>query len=347
MAKKEEEKESLKERILKRKKLIIVVLVLVIVGIGISRYVSSRKNGEIETATIERGTVVEELILTGAVKADEYAQLRFPVSGKVAWVNISEGDWVKKGQALTGLDTSNLNSDLQIARSSLRSAEATAERTLDDVKDHDDDETFTQKETRTTAEVARDNAYEAALKAEENLRNSSLYAPFAGLITYVASPFSGVNAIFSETQVEVINPETIYFDVTADQSEVVDISEGQKVSIVLDSFPEEELEGEVVFISYTPKAGEIGTVYKVKVKLLDTDLNTQKSRIGMTGDAKFILNEKENVLYVPQGFVNSDKQGKYVNLSSKNNKVYVEVGIDGEDRVEIAGEVSEGDLVFD
>ncbi len=66
-----------------------------------------------------------------------------------------------------------------------------------------------------------------------------------------------------------------------------------------------------------------------------------------TKRTKFILNEKEDVLYVPQGFVNSDKQGKYVNLSSKNNKVYIEVGIDGEDRIEIAGEVSEGDLVFD
>lgn len=342
-----EKKPSIKERILKRKKLIIGLLVLVvIVGVGYG-VISRRKNGDVETATIERGDVIEELILTGEVMADEYAQLKFPASGKVSWIGVAEGDSVYKGQALTSMDKAVLNSSLQVARSNLRSADATVDRTHDDVKDSDDDETFTEKETRTIAEVAKDNAYEAVLIAEENMRNATLYAPFAGLVTYVANPFAGVNMLFSETQVEVLNPDTIYFDVAADQNEVNDLYEGQKVKIVLDSFPDDELEGEVVFISYTPKADEVGTVYKVRVNLTGDALD-QKSRIGMTGDAKFILEEKEGVLWVPPQFVNSDKEGKYVNLSSKNNKVYVDVGNEGEERTEIESEeLKEGDTVYD
>jgi len=67
----------------------------------------------------------------------------------------------------------------------------------------------------------------------------------------------------------------------------------------------------------------------------------------MGGDAKFVLSEKEGVLYVPPEFVNSDVNGKYVNLDKGNNKRYVEVGIEGEDRVEIIGDVKEGDVVYD
>ena len=67
----------------------------------------------------------------------------------------------------------------------------------------------------------------------------------------------------------------------------------------------------------------------------------------MSGDAKFILSEKENVLFVPPEFVKTDTTGKYVNLTKKNNKKYIEVGIESEDKVEIKGDVNEGDIVYD
>lgn len=342
-----EEKASLKERLLARKKLIIGVLVVIAVGFGIWRFLVARRNGEVESTVVMRGKVAEELILSGEIDADEYVQLQFPASGKISWVGVKEGDQVKSGQALMKLDTTTLNSAFQQARATLRAAEAALENVHDQVKDNDDDESFEQKDTRTAAEATKDRAYEAYISAEYNLRNSTLIAPFAGLATFVAHPFSGINVLFSETQIEMINPETIYFDVSADQSEVVDLSMGQKVNIVLDSFLEEEFEGEVAFISYTPKTGEVGAVYKVKVKLVNADSDSVKYRIGMTGDAKFALSEKDNVLYLPPEFVNTDKKGKYIRKGKENNKVYIKVGIEGEERVEITGDVNEGDIVFD
>jgi membrane fusion protein (multidrug efflux system) len=341
-----EEKISIFKRILGRKKLLIIILVLIIGGFLVYRFIIQR-NGEVETAEVKRGEVVEELILSGEIDADEYAQLALPASGKIAWVAVSEGDWVKKGQALTKLDTTTLNTTFQQARATLRAAEAALENVHDQVKDNDEDETFAQKDTRTAAEVTKDKAYEAYVAAEYNLRNSTLLSPFAGLITFLAHPFSGVNVLFSETQVEVINPETIYFDVSADQSEVIDLHVGQKVSVVLDSISDEEIEGIIDFISYTPKSEETGTVYKIKVDFLRDGFDTSVYRIGMTGDAKFVLSEKEDILYLPPKFVNSDSKGKFVRKGKKNNKVYVEVGLEGEERVEIIGDVEEGDVIFD
>ncbi len=93
-------------------------------------------------------------------------------------------------------------------------------------------------------------------------------------------------------------------------------------------------------------AGEVGTVYKVKVIFVD-EIDATKLRIGMTGDAKFVLSERDEVLYLPPKFINSDTGGKYVNLDRKNNKVYIEVGIEGEERVEVIGDIEEGDTAYD
>lgn len=348
MAKEEKtEKVNFKDKIFKRKKLIIF-LVIIVAGFFGWRSYSSRNGKDLERTEIKRGSVGEELILSGYIAADEHATLTFSTSGRISWVGVTEGDWVKKGQALAKLDTTSLNSAYQRALSDLRSADATVGRVHDDVKDNDDDETYTEKETRTVAEVAKDKAWEAVLIAEENLKNAILYAPFEGLVTYVANPFSGVNTFYTNTQFELLNSETIYFSVSADQSEVIDIHKEQKVYIVLDSYLEEQLEGEIAFISMTPISGEAGSVYKVKVKFESGDVSADKLRIGMTGDAKFILSEKQDVLYVPPKFINSDSEGKYVrNGEKKNDKVYVELGIEGEERVEISGDIEEGDVVFD
>lgn len=221
------------------------------------------------------------------------------------------------------------------------------DRVYDEVKGHDKDESFEQKEDRTQAEVNRDNAYRSFIIAKKNLANAGIVAPFDGVITNVTYPYTGLNTTLAQSQIEIVNPETIYFEVSADQSEVINISKGQKVAVILDSFSSDEYAGEVGYVGLTPKRGEVGTVYAVKVKLSEVNSKITKFRIGMTGDAKFILDENGDVLFVPTNFINSDSKGKFVNLGKPKNKVYVEVGIEGEERTEIVGGIKEGDIVFD
>ena len=304
-------------------------------------------NGELEESTVQRGEVIEELILSGEIVADEHAQLTFPTSGRITWINVVEGDQVKKGQALAKLDTVVLSSALQRARADLRAAEANLEEVHDEVKGRDADETFEEKNTRTAAEVAKDKAYEAVIIAGENLRNSTLVSPFDGLVTYVANPFSGVNVLATQTQIEVINPDTIHFEVSADQMEVVDIKIGEEVKIVLDAVDEKEFTGTVTYVSYAPEVGEVGSVYSVRLNFADLANNGFVYRVGMTGDAHFVLSKKDDVLWVPSGFVNSDSGGDYLSTNNGKDKVYIEVGLEGEDRTEVVGNISEGLAIYD
>jgi RND family efflux transporter MFP subunit len=323
-----------------------VILAAILVAVVVF-FIRSKSSAEVETYTIQTGSVKEELILTGAVAADKHANLAFPGSGKISWVGVTEGQKVYKGQALTSLDKTTLNAAYQQALNNYRNYQAAADSAIDSVKDHANDESYAQKATRTAAEVARDNAYDAVKAAKYNLDNSTLFAPFAGIISSLPFSSPGVNVSFTDAQVEIVDLSTVYFDVSADQSEVIDLKEGQPVRVVLDSFSDRELNGKVVFISFTPKRGEAGAVYKVKVVFDASTFSETLPRIGMTGDAKFVLSQKENVLNVPPKFVNSDNEGKYVNLGKIGNKVRVEVGIEGEESVEIVSGVKEGDVLYD
>ena len=320
--------------------------VLLIIAIIITFLISKKNNFSLKTATIQKGNISEELILSGDISASNYAKLAYETSGKVSYIGVKEGETVKKGKLLSKLDTTVLNSRYQIALSNLRIYDATAQNILDQVKNHSSDETYSQKDSRTTAEANKDKAYEAVISAKRNLDGASIYAPFNGIVTFVAHPFSGVFVSFGATEIEIIDPTTMYFSVLADQTEVTKLINGQKVQIVLDSFEDKTYEGKVYNISFVPKIGESGSVYSVKVLFSGVNLLDSKFKIAMTGDAKFVTSEKENAFYVPSNFVKQDKNGNFVKLNQKD-KLYIKIGIESSDFTEIVGDIEEGLVVYD
>lgn len=325
---------------------IAVLLITVLIAGGYYWYTQSRKKNGFDVSEVKRGEVVEELILTGEMKAVNYAELSFETSGKLIYVGVKEGEEVKKGALLGKLDTTTLNAAYQTALNNLRAYNATVENVHDQVKDHSGDETYAQKDTRTAAEVAKDNAYEAVIAAERNLKGASIYAPFNGIVSFVANPFAGEFVLYSQKQFEVIDPTTIYFDVSADQTEVVELKEGMKARITLDAYDEDVITGEIESIGYAPDSTEVGVVYKVKVKL-DDNMNAVDFRVGMTGDASFVMDKAEDVLYVPSGFIKSDKDGKYLLIDHGADKVYIELGLEGEEMTQVKGDISEGTPIYD
>ena len=323
------------------------VVVLALVMAGILFFVFRNNNKSVKSTEVKRGDLKEELILSGEVDATNYAKLSFETSGKINYVGVKEGEKVNKGKLISKLDSTVLNSNYQIAMSNLRIYDATAQNVLDQVKDNSNDETFAQKDTRTTAEANKDKAYEAVIVAKRNLDGASLYAPFNGIVTYLAHPFMGVYTSLGAVEAEIIDPSTIYFDVLADQTEVTRLSVGQKVEIVLDPFEEKTFEGKVSNISFVPKIGESGSVYSVKVDFVNVDLLTSQFKISMTGDSKFVVSEKKNILFVPNNYVKQDKDGRFVKTTAKGEKLYIETGIESEEYTEIIGNITEGLTVYD
>jgi RND family efflux transporter MFP subunit len=323
-----------------------ILLALILIG-GIILFVTKGNNKDIKTSEIKRGDLQEELVLSGEVDATNYAKLSFETSGKIVYVGVTEGEKVNKGKLISKIDSTVLNSNYQIAMSNLRIYDATAQNVLDQVKDNSNDETFAQKDLRTAAEANKDKAYESVIIAKRNLDGASLYAPFSGIVTYLAHPFVGVYTTLGAVEAEIIDPNTMYFDVLADQTEVTKLSVGQKVEIALDPFEEKTFEGKVSNISFVPKVGESGSVYSIKIGFVNVDLQKSQFKMSMTGDAKFIVSEKKNILFVPNNFVKQDKDGSFVKLTSKGEKKYIETGIESEEYTEIIGDITEGQMIYD
>lgn len=332
----------LKKILLKYWKVALIALIIITL---ILNYILNKNKG-LKITNIVRGDLKEEMILSGSINAVNYAKLSYETSGKIIYVGVKDGDKVYKGKLLSKLDTTVLNSSYQIALSNLRATEATVGNIHDQVKNHSSDETFAQKDLRTTAEVNKDKAYEAVISAKRNLDGASIYAPFNGIVTNIVHPFAGVFTSIGATEVEVLDPETMYISATIDQSDILSLIDKKDGEIIFDAYLDESYKGKIESISYAPKAGENGTVYEVKISIVDINKIYSKLRIGMTADVKFVLKNKQNILIVPTQYIKDDIKGKYLFVGQKTNKVYVETGIENDKGVEVSGNIKEGDKIF-
>lgn len=324
-----------------------IIAILVIVGVfGIWKYfTSSKSTKKIESTKVVRSDLKEVLTLSGQIDADTKAILRFGSAGKIAWINVKEGDVVKKWQGIAGLDTGDLKAAETKAYYAYLAADANAKQIEDQVKGHDSDETFAQKNARVTAQTTRDAAYDSWRVAQRAVQTASIYSPIDGIVyfapslvpgTYISSP--------AQAEYQVVDPSSIHFSATADQSEVILLSERISGVLILDAFTNKKFDGSISKIAFTPKADEVGTVYEVDFKI-NGEIPSQ-IRLGMTGDLSIVVKEKTGVLSLPAKFIKSENGKKYVKTST-NTKIFVETGLETDQGTEIISGLSEGQIVYD
>src|SRR3989344_2738909 len=301
-----------------------------------------------KSLVIKKADLTETLTLSGEIDADEKSTMTFQTAGKLAFVKVKEGDSVKKGQLLAGLDTGDLAAAEKSAFYKYLAADVHAKYIEDTVKDHDKDESYLQRDSRVAAQTDRDIKYDAWLTAQRALRYATLYSPIAGVV-YDVSPTQPGEFITAANLVEfnIVNPETIYFSATADQTEVGQLASGQTGKVTLDAFIDEPFEAKVEKIAFTPKEDETGTVYEIKLTL--TNGKQLEPRLGMTGDVTFVLGEHPGAIVVASRYLkttNGDKTVlKLVNGRKQQVKVETGGGIEGQTLI-LAG-LTEGETIYD
>ena len=102
-----------------------VVLLVLIVAFVASRFTAPDASANaLETAAIQRGTLVATVSATGAVSPLREAQMAFSASGPLTQLEVKAGDVVQAGQLLAQLDTRTLELQLAQSEASLNSAQA-------------------------------------------------------------------------------------------------------------------------------------------------------------------------------------------------------------------------------
>lgn len=332
---------------------------LILAVIGIVIYFIVRQNAtnlatkKENKFTVTKQNLKEYLSLSGEIDADEKATLRFQTSGRLAWVGVKEGDVVKKYQSVASLDQRDIKNRLNKYLNTFVKNRLTFEQTHDDNwnRQYDLSESI-RKSAQRTLEESQYDLNNSVLDVELqnlSLEYSNLWSPIDGIVTRVESPFAGVNTTPTQAEIDIVNPKTIYFLATADQTEVINIKEKLKGKISMDSYSDKEIDAKIINIGLTPKTGETSTVYKVKIALDPNKIDISRFKLGMTGDASFLVKEKNNVLAVPSQFIKDNNGKKYVwtKKTDKRQKTYIKTGGEIDDNTIILFGLEEGETIYD
>lgn len=139
--------------------------------------VEEKKKIAVETHQVVKQPVYKSLHLMGTVKADREVSLSFKIGGKIKELHFSKGDNIKKGTLLAELDIIELISQKEKVREQLEKTK----RELDRLE-----QLFrSQSVSLSSLQDARsqNNSVNADMKIiEDNIRNSTILAPFTGRI---------------------------------------------------------------------------------------------------------------------------------------------------------------------
>ena len=208
-------------KFLKKRWYLILILVLIAGFIFYKKNTASAAKNKVDSYKIKRENLREVLTLSGEINAEEKVSLKFQTSGRLAWVGVKEGDYVKKYQTLASLDQRDIKNRLQKYLNTFVSQRLTFDQTKDDYwnKQYDLSESIRKSAERTLQDSQYDlnNSVLDVELQSLTVEYANLWTPIEGIVIHVSAPFAGVNITPAGADFEVVNPKTLYFSLTAEQ----------------------------------------------------------------------------------------------------------------------------------
>ncbi len=326
---------------LKRKKKLIILGVVLIIFLRLFIFKPPAKL-PLQFASVKKEDIQSLVSTSGTLGGDKSADLKFASGGKLISLAVKPGDSIKKGQFIAKLDTTILSITYQQALNTLRDKQAIVDNILDQVKGHSGDETFAQKATRTSAEVARDSAYDNVRATQKALSDATLYSPISGTITAQDNLIPGQNVSSANLIAQVVDFSKSVFTADVDESDISKIQIGQSAEVTLNAYGEKIFKGKVGEILPQTKTTSSGAVV-ITVKIYITEANL-KNINGLNGQTNIIIAEKKNVLTIPQEAL-TDESFVFVKTQTGVEKRKVETGVQSETSIEISNGLTESDQV--
>jgi len=205
------------------------------------------------------------------------------------------------------------------------------------------------------AEIAKAEAQVAQAKAalenaEEDLRNSTIVSPIDGLVlsrdVNVGDAVSSILVLGSQATLifTLGDISEVYVQGKVDEADIGKVFFDQPARIVVESFKDKKYTGKVTKISPLGKEKDNVTTFEVRVSISNP---TGELKANMSANAEVVLEEKKNVLMVPEASLIYDKDRKAsVELpdpkaANGRKKVDVKLGISNGVKTEIISGLTE------
>lgn len=306
------------------KKYIILLLVVLLVSAGLfyilKKNRNTRGNETYKIVEVIRGDLLSTVSATGVLEPRIQIKLASPKRGQVDEIFVEEGNKVKKGQRVAMISSEDRINLIDAALMNLEKAKGTGNR----------------------SEISE---AENELKiAEAAYQRIPILTPIAGLVTLRnIEPGEKVDA--NTTILEI--SDKLIVKVLIDETDIGKVRERARVKIILDAYPDEDMQGKVIKIAYSPTIESNVTNYEAIVEFTSRTDKLLKS--GMTVDVDIITFEKKDALLLPRKAVKERKGRSVVLIPSESNRPLpqeVETGDSDENKVEIISGIEEGSKVI-
>jgi len=289
----------------------------------------------VEVAFVESVPFARGLNAIGSLLSDESTMISAEVAGRVAEIQFSEGQPVKKGAVLVVLDDAVAQAELSQARANLALAQSRFDRSSR-LKNAG----FVSAEAREDASNALKLQQASVELAQAKLDKTRVIAPFDGVIGLRAvsvgefvTPGQNIAPLEAVSMLKV--------DFRLPERNVSDVKVGQLLEVNVDAMPESAFEGVVYAISPLVEAGGRSVLVRARV-----DNAAGKLRPGMFARVQLITSESM-ALVVPESALSPSGQSQFVYriVEGAAERVLVQLGERRGGLVEIVAGLQAGDLV--
>jgi membrane fusion protein, macrolide-specific efflux system len=362
----------------------IAVVVLAAMAVAGWMYLApSDARVEPTTFKVERGSIAETVLATGALEANSVTSVGAEVSGTIQTLPVKLGDSVKAGDLIAQIDSTNQENAVKSAEASLANMQAQlqskqadltgAQAALDRANKLAPQKLVSDADLMTAqAGLASAKAAVASLNAQISqaqlavddanlaLSRTKITAPTDGTIVAVlVTVGQSVNANqTSPTIVKIADLDTMIIKAQISEADVTKVSPGQNATFTILGDPNTKIPATLRSIEPAPDA----------IDTADTGLSTSDNavyynglfsvanadhrlRIAMTAQVTITINAKQGILTLPAAALGSaGRNGKYRvavydQASGQTHPAEVTVGLDNNITAEITAGLNEGDLV--
>lgn len=321
--------------------------------------------------TVERGNLVEHALAVGRIEPRNEIEVKSKISGVVSKLYAEAGDYVREGEPLMEIRPDPTPLELAEAKRNVERAENTLDnlrrdmfrmeqlRSRDMVSTHDyEDHKRRLRDAEITLQIGQERLElleSGRILIGETLIESVVKAPADGYIlekmVNVGDPIVPLTSYQAGTALMTLaRMDDLIFKGTVDEIDVGKLREGMKAEIRIGALPGAEVTGELTRISLKAvNRDNNGTVFPVEILITGTDGNIL--RAGYSANANVIIDQRREVLVIPERLVWYEEDATMVEIPGTNGKesekVEVELGLSDAIHVEVIEGLEEGDAVLE
>ncbi len=291
---------------------------------------------KVETATASRGTIETRLRGSASFVPARVTRVAFDDPGGVVKAFYAEiGKKVKSGERIAELETGELEEQIELQKLNVERAAILYKETV--ARDGDEVALLSRR-----AELERESAALSAL--EERLRNSSINAPFEGIVTFAEKLEAGTPVQPFQAVAAVADPASLQLAFSVKQpAELLGIVTGMPVEV---TYKGTLYEGSVVQApSALPlRADPLKKLQHATRLIIALDKRPPDAAIGHSAEIAITLQQRENAIIVPRTAVFSLSGSHYVQILEGSKRLVreVETGLVSGTDMEIVKGVEEG-----